>query len=96
MISLSPSPRERLLKKCRNPDDQLKLGVPAEHLEGHGWHSYVFKTSDGSAHFVITHNVNGWDIYAKGTIEAVRFLDKQIRNGMRGQVFTMIDVLKGS
>lgn len=82
--------------QCRDSDEQLKLGVPAEHLEGHGWHTYAFTSADGSAHFEITHNVNGRDIYAKGTIDAIHFLNKQIQTGVSGRAFTMIEVLRNA
>jgi 4-hydroxy-tetrahydrodipicolinate reductase len=29
----------------RGPDEQRKLGVPQEHLGGHGWHTYVLKAN---------------------------------------------------
>lgn len=44
---------------------------------------------------VITHNVNGRDIYARGTLDAIKYLDKKVKEGSEGQVYSMIDVLKG-
>jgi len=46
-------------------------------------------------HIAITHNVNGRDIYAKGTIDSVFYLNDKIKNGVEGKIFSMIDVLKG-
>jgi len=43
--------------------------------------------------FVFSHNVNGRDVYAKGTLDAVLYLDKKVKDGVKGTVFTMIDVL---
>lgn len=43
---------------------------------------------------VITHNVNGRNIYAQGTLDALRFLKKKTREGESGEVYSMIDVLR--
>jgi len=45
--------------------------------------------------FQFTHNVNGRDIYAKGTIDGIRYLYEKLQKGDTGRVFSMIDVLKG-
>lgn len=43
----------------------------------------------------LSHNVNGRDIYAEGTIDAIRFLNKKFhQEGNKGKVYSMIDVLK--
>jgi 4-hydroxy-tetrahydrodipicolinate reductase len=78
----------------REPEEQIKLGVPEEYLSGHGWHTYTLISSDKTVNIEITHNVNGRDIYAKGTIDAVFFLSEKIRNGVHGKVFSMIDVME--
>jgi 4-hydroxy-tetrahydrodipicolinate reductase len=44
---------------------------------------------------VFNHNVNGRDIYASGTLDAIKYLDKKVKEGSKGQVYSMIDVLKG-
>jgi 4-hydroxy-tetrahydrodipicolinate reductase len=80
----------------REPEEQIKLGVPQEYLNGHGWHTYSFTSADESVHFEITHNVNGREIYAKGTIDSIYYLNNKIKNGVRGEIFSMIDVLKNS
>lgn len=78
----------------RNPDVQGKeLGVPAQYLGGHGWHTYTLLSEDKTVLFQFTHNVNGRDVYAWGALDAIRFLAK--RKGEKGKVFSMIDVLKG-
>jgi 4-hydroxy-tetrahydrodipicolinate reductase len=46
--------------------------------------------------FAITHNVNGRDIYAAGTLDAVIFLAGKIAEGAEGSAFSMIDVLEGA
>ena len=45
--------------------------------------------------FEFTHNVNGREIYALGTLDALLFLNDRVAAGERGRMFTMIDVLKG-
>ena len=80
--------------KHRKPNEQIELGVPEEHLNGHGWHTYTFSSADESIYIEITHNVNGRDIYAKGTVDSIYYLDAKIKNGVKGAIFQMIDVLK--
>lgn len=158
----------------REPKKQLEIGVPGEHLAGHGWHRYIIssrkgdnnitnlafvlkdflltnnvfadyncfinesqieregrgilwhKSSFGDGNKVIgeeelnttcriskdktvsfslgyfsnnlllfSHNVNGREIYASGTLDAIRYLDKKVKEGSKGQVYSMIDVLEG-
>jgi 4-hydroxy-tetrahydrodipicolinate reductase len=83
------------IQMIREPVAQLKMGVPEEALKGHGWHTYRLKSRDGSVLFEFTHNVNGREVYANGTLDAIRFLDKKIKAGEKGKVYSMIDVLKG-
>ena len=45
--------------------------------------------------FEFSHNVNGRDIYARGTLDAVAYLQAKIQQGVRKKVFSMIDVLQG-
>jgi len=133
----------------RNSEEQLAMGVPSEHLGGHGWHTYTlkptsplsscvaeeferalmlnlfmnnpalkgYKISNGEKHyetsavspdgnvllstgrtnegyFTITHNINGRNVYVDGTLDAIRFLDKKVKAGEKGKVYSMIDVLK--
>jgi hypothetical protein len=44
--------------------------------------------------FTFTVKINGWDIHAKGTLEAVEFLQKNIDQGCRGEVYSMMDVIR--
>ncbi len=81
----------------RDPEIQKsEWGVPEAYLTGHGWHTYSLVSDDKTVRFEFTHNVNGRDVYAKGTLEALDYLQNKINQGARGKVFTMIDVLKGS
>jgi len=83
--------------KMRDPDIQAtQWGIPREHLAGHGWHTYTLVSEDRTVRFEFTHNVNGREVYAKGTLDALLYLFQRVKAGARGQIFTMIDVLKGS
>jgi 4-hydroxy-tetrahydrodipicolinate reductase len=80
----------------RDPDIQRsEWGVPEEYLAGHGWHTYSLRSEDDTVFFQFTHNVNGRDIYACGTVAAIHYLANKIDQGAKGRVFTMIDVVKG-
>jgi 4-hydroxy-tetrahydrodipicolinate reductase len=81
----------------RDPRAQAtRWGIPEEHLAGHGWHTYTLTSADGTVRFEFTHNVNGREIYALGTLDALLYLHARVAAGERGRMFTMIDVLKGS
>ncbi len=79
----------------RDPEKQEKtLGIPKEHLAGHGWHTYTLKTPDGSTLFEFKHNINGRDIYVSGTFDAVFFLvEKLAKSDTSKKLYTMVDVL---
>jgi 4-hydroxy-tetrahydrodipicolinate reductase len=88
---------ENDIKKERDPDIQKAIwGIPEGYLEGHGWHTYSLNSEDKTVRFEFTHNVNGRDVYAQGTLDALIYLDKKVAEGAQGQVFSMIDVLKGA
>lgn len=85
---------EDSIVKERNPEIQQKIwGISEDYLGGHGWHTYTLTSDDGTVKFEFVHNVNGRDIYAKGTLDAIVYLSEKIRQGIRGKVFSMIDVL---
>ena len=87
---------EEEITKERDPEIQKNvLGIPEEYLSGHGWHTYSLDSNDKTVHFEFTHNVNGRDVYAMGTLDALIYLAKKVKQGSKGKVFTMIDVLKG-
>jgi 4-hydroxy-tetrahydrodipicolinate reductase len=84
------------IEKERDPERQLNLwGVPPGHLAGHAWHTYSLVSADETVRFEFTHNINGRDVYGEGTRDAVCFLAAKLSQGVQGQVFSMIDVLKG-
>jgi 4-hydroxy-tetrahydrodipicolinate reductase len=80
--------------KERDPEMQRKQwGIPEESIKGHGWHTYTLISKDKTVKFEFVHNVNGRDIYAHGNIDAVLYLAKKLEQGVKGRVFSMIDVL---
>jgi 4-hydroxy-tetrahydrodipicolinate reductase len=84
---------EAQIQKERDPVRQrTEWGVPSDHLEGHAWHTYTLASPDGSVQFAFTHNINGRDVYVRGTLDAVRFLARRLAEG--GRVYSMIDVLR--
>jgi 4-hydroxy-tetrahydrodipicolinate reductase len=88
--------REEQIAMERDPQIQrTRWGIPKEHLAGHGWHTYSLVSADGTVRFEFTHNVNGREIYALGTLDALIYLQQKVAAGACGRVFTMIDVLKG-
>ncbi len=80
----------------RDPETQSKKwGIPRAYLGGHGWHTYTLLSPDETVRFEFTHNVNGREVYAHGTLAAVIFLAGKIKAGVTGRVFSMTDVLQG-
>lgn len=83
------------IQKERNPEAQSRQwNIPEAYLSGHAWHSYRLVSSDKTVTFEFKHKVNGRDIYADGTLDAVVFLAHKLEMGTVAQVFSMIDVLK--
>lgn len=88
---------EKDIAQERDPEIQRsRWGVPEDFLGGHAWHTYTLDSKDKTAHFEFVHNINGRDIYAEGTLDAVAYLYEKLKDGRRGKVYTMIDVLKGA
>jgi len=44
----------------------------------------------------IEHYIIGRDPYALGALDALMFLEKAVEAGLKGKVFSMMDVLKGT
>ena len=81
----------------RDPENQKNIWhVPEEHIQGHAWHTYTLRSGDGTVLFAFTHNVNGREVYQKGTLEAVHYLAGKIHENAEPRIYSMIDVLKGS
>jgi 4-hydroxy-tetrahydrodipicolinate reductase len=85
-----------ILKERDIKVQKTRWGVPEEFLGGHGWHTYTLLSKDKTVRFEFTHNVNGRDVYAKGTLDAIVYLSQKINESTMGTVFTMADVLKGN
>jgi 4-hydroxy-tetrahydrodipicolinate reductase len=84
------------IRKEREPERQKNLwGIPEEFLTGHGWHTYTLTSADGTVRFEFSHNVNGREVYARGTLDAIAYLHAKLQQGVRGKVFSMIDVVQG-
>jgi len=80
----------------RDPARQKnQLGVPESYITGHGWHTYRLTSEDGTVVLEFKHDVNGRDVYARGTLDAAAFLADRVAGGSRARVYSMIDVLKG-
>ncbi len=79
----------------RDPERQrTQWGIPEAYLKGHAWHTYTLVSEDQSVTFSFTHNVNGRKVYALGTLDALVFLEKKIREKASPRVYSMIDVLR--
>ena len=86
---------EDQIAKERDPEIQASLwGIPQNYLTGHGWHTYALTSSDQTVRFEFAHNVNGRDVYARGTLDAVQYLQARVNDGAAGIVYSMIDVLQ--
>jgi 4-hydroxy-tetrahydrodipicolinate reductase len=84
------------IRMIRDPQTQKDtLGVPETFLGGHGWHTYSLNSQDGTVKVELTHNVNGRDVYALGTLDAAAYLAAKVQIGEKGMVYSMMDVLKG-
>ena len=87
---------EDQIAKERDPKIQsTQWGIPEEYLTGHGWHTYALTSGDKTVRFEFSHNVNGRDVYARGTLDAAVYLNARVSEGAQGKVYSMIDVLKG-
>jgi 4-hydroxy-tetrahydrodipicolinate reductase len=84
------------IEKERDPEVQRRdWKIPEAYLSGHGWHTYTLTSADETVTVSLTHNINGREIYARGTLDAIAFLSGKIRSGEKGKVYSMVDVLKG-
>ncbi|OGY25108.1 MAG: hypothetical protein A2Y57_00565 [Candidatus Woykebacteria bacterium RBG_13_40_7b] len=66
-----------------------------ERPEAHGHHQFILESSDGTVTIELDTKVEGRLVYALGTLVAIRFLHRKMQEGSKGEVFTMVDVLKG-
>jgi len=80
--------------KVRDPNAQLAMGVPESALKGHAFHTYTLTSPDGTVLFKIQHNMLGRNAYAAGALDALKFLEQKVLSGDKGNVYSMIDVLR--
>lgn len=78
----------------RDKEHQLHEGVPQEHLDGHGWHTYMLSNSDNTVQLGFVHNINGRAPYIDGTIKAVLLLASHLATDSPRRIFSMQDVVK--
>lgn len=81
------------IDSIRDPEQQKALGVPEDHLRGHGWHWYEARSITGDVTLELSTRINGRRVYAEGTLRAVDFLESCTRSGLHGGVYSMTDVL---
>lgn len=86
--------QEDQIKMLRDEQSQLDFGVPPEYLNGHAFHTYTLKSSDGSVEFQFKHNVCGRRTYAEGVVDAVQFLAARRAEKSSKRLFNMIDILE--
>ena len=88
---------EDQIVKIRDPEiQQTQWGIEEEFLTGHGWHTYTLISEDRTVRFEFTHNINGREIYGRGTLDALLYLSEKVKAGVSGKVYSMIDVLKST
>lgn len=75
----------------RDPQTQQDLGI--QNLDGHGYHWITLTSPAGEIRRFAT-AVEGRQPYVEGTLMAVSFLARKIREGSRGEIFTMSDVIR--
>lgn len=82
------------IEKIRKPDAQIAMGVPAEHLPGHAYHTYSLESEALGMDLSFTHNVRGRSVYAAGTLVAVETLARWLAEGTCTGPRDMIAVLE--
>lgn len=100
---LGVSSPDAAVVSLREPDQQMKFGVPASALTGHAFHSYQLSSATGATTLAFGHNLIGRESYVAGTMAALRFLVRAITRrsesspvAPQGKVYSMVDVLTSS
>lgn len=81
---------EEEIESIRDPKQQKELGI--QNLDGHAYHWIRLVSPDGTIKEYQT-AIEGRQPYVEGTLLAVEFLRRKIKQGSRGEVFAMTDVL---
>ena len=79
------------IESIRDPEVQSQLGI--QNLDGHAYHWIILTSPQGEIREFRT-AIEGRQPYVEGTLAAIRFLARQTRNGSRGEVHTMSDVVR--
>lgn len=86
--------KDQILMERRPSVQESQLGVPKKHLGGHGYHTYMMLSPDGTVKLEFRHNVLGRSTYVDGTLRAIRFLAERLQE--KGKVYSMVDVLSAT
>ena len=81
---------ESSIKSVRDPDIQLTLGVPEEHLGGHAYHDFVF-TGQG-VEIKVSTKIRGRATYAEGALTLARALTDQ-QEPLKNGIYELKDIL---
>lgn len=79
------------IESIRDPEKQRELGI--QNLGGHAYHWIRLVSPDGKIKEYQT-AIEGRQPYVEGTLMAVEFLRRKIKQGSRGEIFTMSDVIR--
>ncbi|MDP3998237.1 MAG: dihydrodipicolinate reductase C-terminal domain-containing protein [bacterium] len=71
---------------------QEELGI--KNLSGHAYHWITLQSPDGVSTLSFRTKIEGRQPYVNGTMVALKFLQEKIRAGSKGEVFSMVDVLR--
>lgn len=80
------------IESIRDPQAQRELGIQS--LDGHAYHWITLTSPDGDTRQFRT-SIEGRQVYIAGTLMAIDFLNQRMKEGSRGEVFTMSDVIRG-
>ena len=85
---------EEDIDSIRDQDEQMDV-FRVVNLDAHAYHYIDLISPDGMTKILLSTKIDGRSVYVGGTLQAIRFLRDKIQAGSQGEVFSMIDVLKG-
>lgn len=77
----------------RDREGSLKMNVPEEFLDGHGFHTYSMIDPTGTLSIKLEHNVLGREAYGPNVVKCVHFLRQKMMQGETG-LFEVNDVIR--
>lgn len=80
------------IESIRDTEFQKSIGIPDPDA-GHGYHWVWVTNPEGEQIYRFQTRINGRQPYVDGTLAALDFLSRKMREGSRGEVFTMRDVV---